>query len=142
MSIFYLQVVYLFHRVKYKLFCLISFWINFLLTDNFGRFLGNSPKNLRKRSIYRKFPHQEITWKSLYFTLCLFIYQYIFILAFLYTVSSRYKRDYPAPPHWNKTHLHQKKKKTTHRPYLQTQGWVTANKQIFKSSLKQNILDI
>ena len=40
------------------------------------------------------------------------------------------------------TFTKKKKKKTTHRPYLQTQGWVTANKQIFKSSLKQNILDI
>ena len=60
---------------------------------SFLRFLGNLPKNSRKLSVHRKFPHQEIRWKSLCFTQSLLISTYSFLL-FLYTVSQRYKRDY------------------------------------------------
>lgn len=52
------------HRVKYNIFHLISGEEVFVKQI----VLGESPKNLQKPAVYRKFSHQKIRWKSLYFT--------------------------------------------------------------------------
>ena len=62
--------------------------------DSFRRFLGNSPRNPQKLPVYSKFTHQEIRWKSLYFTHYLFLSTFSFLL-FLYTTSWRYNKDFP-----------------------------------------------
>ena len=56
------------HRVKDNVFQLISWWEGFLETDSSFRFLGESSENLKKLSVYGKFPQQKISWKNLYFT--------------------------------------------------------------------------
>ena len=51
-----------------------------LLTDSFHRLSGEKPGELDKILVCGGSPHGEIGWRSLCFTLCLFIYLFIICL--------------------------------------------------------------